>query len=223
MALVTCEYCSKKFNRDKEPYVQIPHGSVFRYAHKDCYLEAVKNKKEKREFEIWEPSNSTNCFWCHKALYKKSDDVMPMAELPDRYVHKACAATHPADDKERLTLYIIKMFRLKDDFIIPKYMKQLTQYEKDYNFTYSGMLSSLKYWYEVKHNPVDLNRGVGIIPYVYKDAREYYYALWLADQENQKKNMNEFIPKDIEVVISPPQRKIEKRKMFTFLDKEEEE
>ena len=84
------------------------------------------------------------------------------------------------------------------------------------------MLKALKYWYEIKHNPVDLSRGVGIIPYVYKDAREYYYNLWLADQENQKKDLNSYIPKDIVVVIPSPERKIEKRKLFTFLDEEEE-
>ena len=61
----------------------------------------------------------------------------------------------------------IKLFKLKDDFILPRYMKQLSQYEREHNFTYSGMLKALKYWYEVKHNPVDTDRGVGIIPYIY--------------------------------------------------------
>jgi hypothetical protein len=47
-------------------------------------------------------------------------------------------------------LYIIKLFKLKEDYILPKYMKQINSYAKDYNFSYSGMLKALKYWYEVK-------------------------------------------------------------------------
>ena len=34
-------------------------------------------------------------------------------------------------------LYIIKLFKLKEDYILPKYMKQINSYAKDYNFSYS--------------------------------------------------------------------------------------
>jgi hypothetical protein len=146
---------------------------------------------------------------------------MPMPQLKNRYVHKTCAEKHPANDKEELTVYLINLFKLKDDYIIPKYMKQLSQYEKEYDYSYSGMLKALKYWYDIKKNPVDLERGVGIIPYVYKNAYDYYYAIYLSDLQNQQiKDYKEYIPKDIEVEINSPQRKIEKRKLFTFLDEE---
>ena len=110
---------------------------------------------------------------------------MPMPQLPNRYVHKKCNEEHPNSDSEELTLYIIKLFKLKDDYILPKYMKQLSSYVKEYNFTYSGMLKALKYWYEVKKHPLDKTKGIGIIPYIYKEARDYYYALYLADLQNK--------------------------------------
>jgi hypothetical protein len=223
MAAVTCKYCGKKFDRDKEAYIQIPHGTVFRYGHADCYLKAVNDKKETKYYDIWDPKTSTTCFWCHKAIYSSQSDIIEMPQLKGRYAHKKCAEEHPADDKERLTLYLIKLFKLKDDYILPKYMKQLSQYEKEYHYTYSGMLKALKYWYEVGKHPVDLDRGVGIIPYIYKNAYDYYLALFLSEQENSKKNLNDYIPKDIVVEIKAPQRQIEKRKLFTFLDEEEED
>ena len=46
MAVVTCKYCGKKFNREKESYIQIPAGTRFRYGHSQCYLDAVNNGKE---------------------------------------------------------------------------------------------------------------------------------------------------------------------------------
>ena len=55
-----------------------------------------------------------------------------------------------------------------------------------YDFTYSGMLKSLKWFYEIKHNDKDSSNGrIGIIPYIYKDAYDYYYNLYLAQQRNK--------------------------------------
>jgi hypothetical protein len=107
-----------------------------------------------------------------------------MPQLPNRYVHKKCNEEYPKTDLDKLTIYIIQLYKLKDDYILPKYMKQISSYARDYNFTYSGMLKALKYWYEVKHHTIDAERGVGIIPYVYKNAYDYYYALYIADLEN---------------------------------------
>jgi len=45
-----------------------------------------------------------------------------MPQLKDRYVHKRCNEIHPIDDKEKLSLYIIKLYNLKDDYVLPKYM-----------------------------------------------------------------------------------------------------
>ena len=222
MAPVKCKYCGKQFDREKEPYIQIPYGKTFRYGHANCYIDAVNNKKEKEQYDIWDPKQSTTCFWCHQAVFPNQLDIIQMPQLKDRYVHKKCAEEHPKDDKEELTIYLIKLFKLKDDYILPRYMKQLSQYEKQYNFSYSGMLKALKYWYEVKKNPVDTDRGVGIIPYIYKNAYDYYYALWQADQQNQQiKDFKKYIPQDIEVTIKSPERVLPKRKLFSFLDKEE--
>lgn len=221
MAQVNCRYCKKQFDRDKEPFVQIPWGKVFRYGHGSCYTKAVNEGTEKNIYKIWDPAKASTCFWCHKAIEIDNPKVIPMPELPNRYVHIECSKKHPENDLEKLMIYIIQLYKLKDNYIPPAQMKQVTQYEQEYEFTYSGMLKALKYWYEVKKNPLDINRGIGIIPYIYKQAKEYYYALYLSDLQNQQiKNYNEFIPKDIEVKIKPPERKIQKRNLFSFLDED---
>ena len=221
MAQVNCRYCKKQFDRDKEPFVQIPWGKVFRYGHGSCYTKAVNEGTEKNIYKIWDPAKASTCFWCHKAIEIDNPKVIPMPELPNRYVHIECSKKHPENDLEKLMIYIIQLYKLKENYIPPAQMKQVTQYEQEYEFTYSGMLKALKYWYEVKKNPLDINRGIGIIPYIYKQAKEYYYALYLSDLQNQQiKNYNEFIPKDIEVKIKPPERKIQKRNLFSFLDED---
>lgn len=221
MATVTCKYCNKKFNREKESYVQIPAGTRFRYGHAECYLNAVNNGKEKNIYEVYDPKKFVNCFWCSKAMLPSDEDVVKLPDLFDRYAHKECAEKHPKDDREKMIVYLIKLYHFKDDMTWPRLLQQAETLAKEYNFTYSGMVKALEYFYRIKQHPIDRTKGIGIIPYVYKQAYDYYYNLWLAQEQNKTKNLNDYIPKDIVVVINSPQRQIEKRKLFTFLDEEE--
>ena len=94
MAYVNCRYCKKQFNRDKESFIQIPvgeKGTTFRYAHADCYLKEFNEGKVKEVYKIWNPKTSSTCFWCNKALDTTDPNVIPMSQLPNRWVHKGCA------------------------------------------------------------------------------------------------------------------------------------
>lgn len=52
---------------------------------------------------------------------------------------------------------------------------QRKKFIKDNKFTNKGIYFTLKYFYEIKHNSWDKgNGGIGIVPYVYKDATEYW-------------------------------------------------
>lgn len=221
-ATVTCKYCGKKFDREKEPYVQIPAGTRFRYGHSQCYIDAFNNKKELTFYEIYDPSQFVNCFWCSKAIKPTDEGVVELPGMFGRYAHKSCADTHPKDDREKMIVYLIKLYKFKDDTGWQQLLRQAENFAKNYNFSYSGMMKSLEYFYRVKGNSVDSKRGIGIIPYVYKDAFDYYYNLWMAQEANKGKNIEDYIPKDIEITILSPQRKIEKRPLFTFLDDEED-
>ena len=224
MAEVNCRYCKKKFDRDKESFVQIPvgtTGTVFRYAHADCYLKEFNAGRVKERYKIWNPATAATCFWCHKALDTTDQNVIAMPELPNRWVHKGCAAIHPENDYEKLMIYVIKLYKLKENYIPQKLQKQVTQYENEYEFTYSGMQKALRYWYEIKKNPIDNKYGLGIIPRIYPEAKQYYYSLYLSQLQNEKiKDYKEYIPQDIEIKITPPKRKIEKRELFKFLEED---
>lgn len=110
------------------------------------------------------------------------------------------------------------------DFINARIQKQIKEYIKTYNYTYSGMLRSLEYFYGIKKNNIEkANGGLGIIPYIYQEAYNYYYTLWLANQRNEHKDLQEYYNPEIhEVKISIPKKKIKKRKIFAFLDEEED-
>ena len=124
-------------------------------------------------------------------------------------------------DKMKLEQYINKLFNT--DYVDPRIQKKIKNYIKEYNFTYSGILKSLVYFYEVKQNPVEKsNDGIGIVPWVYKQAFNYYYAIWLAQQKNTNKTVENYIPKETEIVIPRPKPKPYRKHLFSFLDDKED-
>lgn len=110
-----------------------------------------------------------------------------------------------------------------EPYVNAKVRKQINTFLKDYGYSYSGILKALIYFFEIKGNSIEkANGGIGIVPFVYKDAYNYYYSLWLAQQKNEHFKPEEFVPVVREIHIPIPQRNIRKRELFTFLDEEVE-
>lgn len=169
-------------------------------------------------------AHKVKCYYCGKQFDRDKEEWVKVTS--NRYAHKNCAISteeiinQEEKDKHELEEYIIKLFNL--DFVEPRIQKQIAKYREEYNYTYSGILKSLKYFYEIKGNSIEkANGGIGIVPYVYKRAFDYYYALWQAQQKNATKEIEQYIPVVKEVTIQNPQRNVKKRKLFSFLDKEE--
>lgn len=166
------------------------------------------------------------CIYCKK---KFDRDKYPFVQVSNRrYAHVECSMSDEQkrvkeeSDKESLNNYIMKLFNTS--YVDARIQKQIKQYVDEYNFTYSGIQKALTYFFEIKGNSLEkANGGIGIVPYVYKNAYNYYYALWQAQQKNEDKIVTDYVPNVKEIVIPRPQRKVKKRQLFTFLDKENDE
>lgn len=153
-------------------------------------------------------------------------DKVPFKQISERrYAHLTCALaaenekSQAEKDKEDLEKYIMEL--LGEEYISPRVRKQMNSYVEEYNFTYSGMKKALVYFYEVKGNDrTKAKGGIGIIPYVYRDAYNYYYSLWLANQKNEHKVITDYKPVVREVRIPPPQLKPRKRHLFSFFEED---
>lgn len=143
-----------------------------------------------------------------------------------RYAHQTCALSEEdkksqeEKDKDELYKYITELFQ--EDFVNPRIQKQIKQYIDSYGYTYSGIRKALIYYYEIKNGDLSkANGGIGIVPYVYKNAYSYYYSLWLAQQKNEDKDIEKYVPKVKTIIIPVPEAKPKKRKLFSFLDGED--
>lgn len=217
--MVLCPYCKQKFDRDKEEYALI---GARRYAHAACMLREAEKDPNYVKKEIIDPLDNVKCAYCQKPMSKKDEDCVMIGN--GKYVHKACQELEEKrekTDKEQLEDYIKELFNTT--YIDPRVRAQIKKYVEEFNYTYSGIRKALVYHYEIKDGDKSkANGGIGIVPYVYENAYNYYYSLWLAKQKNKDVEVEQYTPKVKEIVIPRPQRKIKKRPLFTFLDEDKE-
>lgn len=154
------------------------------------------------------------CPGCGLRFYREDE---PHVHVKNRYWHTACFNQEKKELSQseqaikELEDYICNLF--KTDYVSPRIRRQISNMISQYNFTHSGILGSLKYWFEVKDGSIEKsNNGIGIVPYIYQDASTYYESLFHAHQANrgiEKIEMEETVVK-----ITPPKRNVKRLKMI---------
>ena len=160
------------------------------------------------------------CLVCGQMFDRNSE---PWIKQNRRYMHERCAGADDTQrkDKEELYTYIKHLFDVSEvpRKIILQINKMMRENE---NYTYSGIFKSLYYFYEVKGNNLEkANGGINIVPYIYEEARDYYYRIWDANQRNKAKILDQYRPQEIIIKIPPPEKRKYEKKKFSFLDEEE--
>lgn len=203
-----------KFDRDIHPYVQT--GSR-RYAHHDCYLREQEKNGITSLLDIIDPSDKITCCYC-KEIFSKKENPDYIMISKSRFCHKKCyelEQIRPKTDAEKLDAYLQNLY--DQDYVPPNIQRQIKKFIEDYDYTYGGILGTLVYWFDVKHNPPKANT-IGIVPYIYQEAKEYFTRLAKIQKSNEIKEVKPY--EQIEIHIKPPQRNVAKRPLFTFLDEE---
>lgn len=184
-------------------------------------------------------AHPVKCYYCGKTFDRDKEPAV-LIENKRRYAHEACfniteqRNSQEQNDIIKLEDYIKQLFGYK---VLPEAVnRQIRKFISENNYTYNGILKALKYHYEVKRADKEKAFGrIGIVPYVYQDAHNYYYEIWETQERNkaiietqtQAKELNGKnkieIP-TIEIHIQSPERKPMRtpRKLFTFLDDFEE-
>lgn len=165
------------------------------------------------------------CLYCGEQFDRNDTSIDFIKVNNRRYAHRKCAEEHEnkltkeEKDLEELHKYIKNLIP-KEDYNFIKIKKQIETYHDKYQYTYSGMLSSLKWFFEIKHESIDKSHGgVGIIPYIYNDAKKYYYAIYLAQQKNQ--DISNYRVRVEEINIPSPRMNVRPPLKLFNLDDEE--
>lgn len=108
---------------------------------------------------------------------------------------------------EDLQNYIKKLFNTT--YVNKKIITQIKDYREQYSYTYTGIKSTLIWWFELQHHSIEeANGGIGIVPFVYTQAEAYYRGLYEAQNINSEYDIINYQPKVKEITIAPPENKI---------------
>ena len=136
------------------------------------------------------------CLYCKQQFNR---DKEPFKKVTSRrYAHKECYENYlknmTKEEKDMIDFYeyVKNLFKEDYNYILTK--KLAEKYVRENNYTYSGMLKTLKWYYEKEGHSIEKSNGsIGIMPYIYNQALNYYYTLYQAQLVNKEKNISDFI------------------------------
>lgn len=143
----------------------------------------------------------------HASCYPDNKDLVPMGEETPK----------PAEDQDlvKLKAYITQIYGDKANWKLIS--KQLKDFKQNNNYSYSGILKSLTYFYDVKKNSIEKSKGgIGIVEYIYNEAYNYYLALFIAQNQNTNVSKESFLGNQKEIEISYVPRRNKRVKLFNM-------
>lgn len=167
------------------------------------------------------------CPKCGKKFNR--DKVQAVLISNRRYGHASCYPDNTnfvpmanPEDKDLTALKDYAKNLLGNDYNPARVSAQIKKFHTQYDYSYSGMLKALHWFYDIKKNPIyKANGGLGIIPYIYQDAFNYFYNLYQAEQNLT--NGLQYRKETKEIEIKSPRAKNKPHKLFSFLDDEKGE
>lgn len=106
------------------------------------------------------------CPYCNNEV--KEEDAIYNTKTK-RYYHELCY--NILLERKQLVDYICELFNYKKPSV--KIYQQMSNYYER-GVSYSDMLLALKYFYEIKKGDINKSQGgIGIIPYVLEEAKEF--------------------------------------------------
>lgn len=162
----------------------------------------VESEHEEYKRKFYHPSCLEN-FIAMQRENEISKQIERAKKKLDRDNSRAISKVEEDDDRKELYLYICMKHKLKEP--TGKILKQIKDYRENLNYTYKGMTLSLKYFYETMENPVKEDT-IGIIPYIYEDAKADYIAKQQVEEHLNEMQTSEFV-KNKTIKIKPPEKK----------------
>ena len=157
------------------------------------------------------------CPICNSQFDRNAEETVQYGAR--RWAHKTCAIKENSRrakeeiDRRNLEEYIKKLFGIPQLDI--RIHKQISGMMAKFNFSYSGILKTLIYFYDVQGNTTEKsNGGIGIVPYVYKDAFNYYKNLHDAQKRNEEKVISDYVSTGRIVSIQSPIVRPKQKRLF---------
>lgn len=212
-----CKICGLEIDKETQHWYKNSVG----YYHIECRRKKglpvdeydKTNAPESVKIEVKNMGNeveakTVKCYFCGLPIDKDK-----AVRQEGKIFHKDCHSEYL--DRRELFRYCCSLWGLKAPG--PLISRQAKKFRQK-GYTYRGMMFSLKYFYEVKNNNKNKYKGsetIGIIPYIYEEAKQHYTNI-LQQKEELAKNAAAVTTQEIKVVKVKQIKK--KPDLFEFED-----
>jgi hypothetical protein len=143
------------------------------------------------------------CPYCENKLDKEE-----AYEYKKKYYHIECFETWEKEKAHRQELiqYICELFRISAPTGIM--LKQIKEFQENYKYKLKGMELALRYFHDTLGNRVQEGTGIGIIPFVYEEAKNHYVK-----QQRIAESLDSIENQEIIVYIDPNKSKRKSKKI----------
>jgi hypothetical protein len=157
------------------------------------------------------------CLYCSEQIDRANEPFLTTASK--RYAHQKCASEQENEKqlRENLNNFLYELFDGNVNYGIIG--QQIKNFRSQYKYTTSGIAGTLYYCYKIKGMDISKAEGIGIVPFYYKEAKNYFLRLERG-QENAVGNL-EIVKKTIH--IKPPKADPFNKMQEISLDKLEKE
>ena len=204
MREVICLYCREKFKREEVEFEKVGN----RYAHKSCY-----DEKHKKKASSANKKDIRKCLYCSGEIdISKDDYCMPRT---NRYAHSKCYQENYSPDDEFISQIYDFLKSQKISYNYPECERQRNHYITKLGYSNEGVLNALKYFYLVKkQSPSKSGNRIGIVPYVYDEAKEYYAKLAQRQKQIARGVEKQLNKQEVVIKVTAPEKPVQK----TYID-----
>lgn len=118
-------------------------------------------------------------------------NTTPFIKIGRRYAHEKCAnSTEIQTEVEKDAFYqlVKKIYGANYNYMMIN--TQAENFIKQYGYTWSGMRACLHWFYDLNNGSLEEGHGgVGIIPFIYDQVRDYYTQIYKTQEKNKEKNV----------------------------------
>lgn len=216
MNIKVCKYCGKRFDIDTEEFVK-PNKT--RYAHKRCHEDFLaRGNTLKKEATMAEaPKREVICLYCNEKFFLEDENFLK--PRLNRYAHKECYEKHFTKDESYIDVIYQVLSKAGVKYNYQMCERQRLRFLKD-GYTNEGISEALRFFYEKNtSDPNKANGGIGIVPYVYDEAKEYFDKM-----RKRKTARREAFQARQEVkaitIVAPKKKEKERKNKFSLEDLE---
>lgn len=157
----SCHFCKGSFNKSEDV---VKRGSL--KVHQHC----LEEYQQKGQIEVTVGRMRT----CPKCKEKVNPLDVNAIDRSEATYHLECYESIQRENVKRTELYDYIALKYNIEFPTGFMLRQIREYHDTRKYSYTAILTTLKYMFEIEKVSIEQRNGLGLVPYYMEKAKRHY-------------------------------------------------